>query len=472
MIKKFNDLKKKRRKKKLLNFLKKYKISSIISAIIFKMGYQKLTRIQKISIPPSLKGYDVLCSAKTGSGKTLCFAIPIIQKINICKWSKNDPVYCCILCPVRELGIQLFGFFNNFSILTVVKIFLMIGGKIDKKKYFKNKFYSIIIATPGRLFQTINEKNNLNFEHLKILVLDEVDRILDLGFRNFFFEILKYFPKKKQILLFSATLTKKMRNIVRLNLRKPFFAGVINKKLKFDFQKKKNFPNIPTNILQYFNLLSPEKKTTVLFSFLKSHGHRKIIVFFSTKKQVKFFFFLFKYFNSNLNFFYSYGDLNQKKRTKNFIQFYKSKKGILFTTDIFSRGLDFKNVAWVIQFDCPQNIETYLHRIGRTGRISESGKTILFLNYNEIFFLEKLRINKIFISLINFNLKQIVSLNGKINKLTKKNKIINNMALDAFFNYIRYVFFQKNKKIFDLKNLQWHKIAEEYGLKKILIKRI
>jgi ATP-dependent RNA helicase DDX10/DBP4 len=468
MKKKLKNTFKKKSKGKPYFIWKKYGISSHICTIIVKIGYKKLTRIQKICIPPSLKGYDILCSAKTGAGKTICFAIPTVQKIFAYKWTTNDPIYSCILCPVRELAIQLYTFFNNFSSLNSIEIFLLIGGNIKEKKNNFKKSISLTIGTPGRLFQILIEKNLFNFDHLKILVLDEIDQMLDLGFKKFFFLIFKYFQKEKQILLFSATLSKQLRNIARLNLKNPFFGSVINKKSNINFIKKNFFIGIPSNIFQFYNLLSPEKKINVLFSFLKSHSYRKIIVFFSTRKQVKFFYFLFKNLKLSVNFFFCYGDLSQKKRTKNFIDFFKSKKGILFTTDILSRGLDFKDIDWVIHFDCPQNLETYLHRIGRTGRISAVGKTLLFLNYNEILFLDELKLNGIYISSIYLNFNQILSLNYKIKKLTKKHKTINILAVNAFFNYSRFLYFQKNKNIFNLNKISWGKIAEEFGLENIL----
>jgi ATP-dependent RNA helicase DDX10/DBP4 len=163
--------------------------------------------------------------------------------------------------------------------------------------------------------------------------------------------------------------------------------------------------------------------------------------------------------------FLTYGNLNQHKRIQNLIGFSKSKKGILFSTDIMSCGIDFLSIDWVIQLDCPPNIETYLHRIGRTGRLSEIGKTILLLNKFEIKFLKMLHRNSIQISLIYFSKTQILRTKEIVENMIKKDKTLFFLAQSAFFTYLRFIFLQNHREILDVKKIIWEEILGEFGIK-------
>jgi len=445
-------------------------ISSLILNELTNLGFIKMTSIQKICIPPSLKGFDVLGSAKTGSGKTLCFVLPTIQKMHALHWNSGNSIFCITLAPTRELCMQLFNFFNKFSKFEHMRVGIRIGGKIAKKIKLERKNYNLLIATPGCLVKTILETKSYIFDFLRILTIDEADRLLDMGFKTFFDIICKNIPKRKQVFLFSATLNSKLKNLARLNLTNPFYGCIMKKYQSQYVTGKEGFPSIPSNIFQYYSILINQKKIDILQSFLLSHTKRKILVFFSTKKQVKFFYAYFKKLNFNLYFIY--GNLNQNKRVENFIGFSRSKNGILFTTDLMSRGIDFRSIDWIIQADCPENIKTYLHRIGRTGRFLETGKAVLLLKSNEINFLNILKIHSVQISKINFNRSQVVEVGEKINKLIKQNRWFYKMAYEAFFSYARFILMQKNKNIFDLRKIKWSEIANEFGIKSLVFKAI
>jgi len=247
---------------------------------IQKLGYQQLTKIQKICIPPALQGYDILGSSKTGSGKTLCFVIPVLQKLYSHQWCLNDALFGIVLVPIRELGLQIYDFFNHFSSFAFLKILLLLGSfskkkkkkKLgQKKKKIKFTNISLTIATPGRLLQTIVDTSFFTVDALKIFVVDEADRILDAGFQTFFSTFLPFLPKKKQILLFSATLNSKLKNLARFNFRKPFFGSVREKKKKYKSAVISNpiFPEVSSNIFQYYTLVSPEKKNRSVVFFFK-----------------------------------------------------------------------------------------------------------------------------------------------------------------------------------------------------------
>ena len=444
---------------KSLSFFGELNISKKTKFALSKLGYKKMTKIQRISIPPALKGVDVLGSARTGSGKTLCFVIPIIEILSYHRWTKKDNTGGCIISPVRELAIQIFDFIKTISENHGLETGILIGGKIIRKQQI-----SILSSTPGSLFSHLTKDKFLDLDNLKILVIDEADKILDNSFWRIIDLISNFLPKKKQILLFSATLNSKVKNITRLNLKNPIFC-CLN---KTNFNHKKIFrlecySNI--NRIKHFAVfLHNHEKFNYLFSFLKSHKIQKIIVFLSTTKQVKFLSEIFKRICPDFTVFCMYGSMNQDKRINSFLNFNHSYSGILLSTDLSARGLDFKLIDWIIQLDCPQTLECYIHRVGRTGRFLDTGKAILFLDYTEANFTKILGINSINIHLVKFNEKQMISIESKLEILLKKNIYYHLLAQKAFISYAKFIYFQKNKIFSNFNTFNWKKIAKSYGI--------
>nr|UXY87003.1 helicase [Cryptomonas paramecium] len=444
---------------------KNLNISKSTIQSLSKLGYTKLTSIQKVSIPPSLMGFDVLGSAKTGSGKTLCFVIPVIEVSLIQNYIQNDIldnlVKSCILFPTRELGVQIFDFIRNIE--RKIKIKICLGGFVEKKK----EKCSVLLSTPGSLFNHLSDKI-LNLNQLKILAMDEADEILNTNFIKITDLLMFILPKKRQVLFFSATLNSKLKNITRINLKNPIFCSLNVKKMYFSKQKKYNYIQETHNIKQFAVISHNYKKNAHLLSFLSSHKTQKIIIFVSTKKQIKYLYNITKLIFPEIETTLIYGSMNQTKRIRNFLKFSTNeRRGVLFSTDLTSRGLDFRSVEWIIQLDCPKNIQSYFHRIGRTGRFLETGKTILFLNYQEIKFINTLGKNFVKIHIINVHKKQIEITQKKIEVLLKKNKDYKKIALDAFLSYAKFIYFQKNKNCFEFKNFNWKKIAQNFGLNPI-----
>mmetsp|Transcript_39353 Transcript_39353/g.80613 ORF Transcript_39353/g.80613 Transcript_39353/m.80613 type:complete len:446 (+) Transcript_39353:25-1362(+) len=437
-------------------------LSNLTLKALEELGYKKLTSIQKICILPALNGRDVLGSGKTGSGKTLCFVIPIIEKLWSKQWSNLDAIGGCVICPIRELGVQIFEVMRTVSFYHSFGVRALIGGNFIKKNKKSNKKFSIMIATPSSLLNLISSEKFFTLDYLEILTLDEIDKILDMGFQRVFSSILKFISEKKQTLVFSATLTKKIRNVTRLNLVNPVFCKV--RKRRKTESKKSEFPEAPSKLFQYYLKVNLNEKINILFSFLKSHQDQKIIVFFSSRKQVGFFYYIFKALLPNCSFFFIYGNMNQKKRASNFIFFNQSKKGILFTTDLVSRGVDFKSIDWVVQADCPHDVETYLHRIGRAGRFNKEGKSVLLIGQQEIFFLNLLNSNNIKIFQMRISKGQIVCVSEKISLLVRQNRKLNILGNSAFLNYTRFIISQKNKKIFRLNKSGMLQMAKSFGL--------
>jgi ATP-dependent RNA helicase DDX10/DBP4 len=432
------------------------------------LGYYCPTSIQRKSIPFALSGRNIMVASKTGSGKTLCFIIPIIEKLQKIKWSSNDLIGGCVIVPVRELAIQIFSICKNISSVYFLKVGLLIGGI---KRSAPKTYNSIIITTIGRLFDEILIGKKFTLDFLKILAVDEVDQILDIGFKRSFLQILQFMPSFKQTLLFSATLTAKLKDIVRLNLTMPLFLyqKTVPKKIQGNLLEKSYL--FPKNIYQYYCFIDSSQKTNFLYSFLVSHFKKKILVFFSTTKQVTFFFDVFSKFKLKSPLFKIYGGLKQVERTLNYVSFNQASSGVLLATDIISRGIDLKCVDWVIQFDCPQNTKSYLHRSGRTGRLSEIGRSLLILTKPETYFLLLLQKLSVSISNIKIRSKQWTQITGKIFNLTGKEQESGRKGTELYFSaqsayvtYTRFIFSVQYNRNPDFNMIEWKKLGENYGL--------
>jgi len=425
------------------------------------MGYVHATLIQRKCIPLAIRGRDIMASSKTGSGKTLCFIIPIIEKLVIKKWSLDDMVGGCIICPVKELAIQIYAICKSISSAHSLNVGLFIGGVKTNTK--KNRA-SIIVTSIGRLCEEILVSKKFNLDSLNILAVDEIDQILDLGFKRSFLQILKIIPKSRQTLLFSATLTTKIKDLVRLNLNRPIFLYH-----KTDIKKTGSCflsPSylIPKNIYQYYSLVESNQKTNFLYSFLCSHYKKKSLVIFSTNKQVTFFSIIFSKLRPNFLIFKIHGGLKQIERTANYVSFNQTNSGVLFASDVISRGIDFKSVDWVVQFDCPQNIKYYLHRIGRTGRLSEIGQSLLILTQAEKYFLFLLQKHSILISKIKIREKQLTKITENIVGFISKEKDLYINAHSAFMNYTRFTFSVQYNRNPEFSTIDWKKLGENYGI--------
>ncbi|KHN38284.1 DEAD-box ATP-dependent RNA helicase 32 [Glycine soja] len=343
-------------------------------------------RVERASLPHALCGRDILGAAKTGSGKTLAFIIPVLEKLHRERWGPEDGVGSIIISPTRELAAQLFdvlkvvGKHHNFS------AGLLIGGRkdVDMEKERVNEL-NILICTPGRLLQHMDETPNFDCSQMQVLVLDEADRILDSGFKKELNAIISQLPKRRQTLLFSATQTKSIQDLARLSLKDPEYLSV----------HEESVTSTPTLLKQIVMIVPLEQKLDMLWSFIKTHLQSKTLVFLSSCKQVKFVFEAFKKLHPGIPLKCLHGRMKQERRMAIYSEFCE-KRSVLFSTDVAARGLDFnKAVDWVVQVDCPENVASYIHRVGRTARYKSDGKSVLFLLPSEIQMLEKLKAAKV-----------------------------------------------------------------------------
>ncbi len=401
-----------------------FKLKKELLNVINKLGYKNPTDIQLKCIPYFLDGYDVLGIAKTGSGKTASFVLPILNNININLVS----IQALILVPTRELNIQIsdaFKVFSNFN--RNIKIISLYGGQKYNIQFLGlKKKPHIVVATPGRLLDLL-KKNIINISWVKFLVIDEADEMLRMGFIKDVESIISFIKYKHQTSLFSATMPLPIKRIVNRFMYKP-------KEVILNLSKNNI---LPVNIKQYYCLIkSWRNKLEILMKFLEIENYTSVIIFVSTKLYtVKLSNFISKkgYFCSAFN-----GDMNQNLREKVLRDFRNSKISILVATDIASRGLDIDNVSLVINYDLPLDIESYIHRIGRTGRANKIGKTILFINFK----------NKRFL----FHLERHIKIKIKQISIPDRNFLINHRINKLIF-LIKKKFNNKKKGIFFYKNM-------------------
>ncbi|KAI4891407.1 hypothetical protein NFI96_026101 [Prochilodus magdalenae] len=422
---------------------------------LLESQYRQPTEIQKQTIGLALQGKDVLGAAKTGSGKTLAFLIPVLECLYRHQWTAMDGLGALIISPTRELAYQTFEVLRKVGKNHEFSAGLVIGGKDLQDESLKIHRTNIIICTPGRLLQHMDENSSFHASDLHMLVLDEADRILDMGFADTLNAIVENLPKTRQTLLFSATQTKSVKDLARLSLKNPEYVWV-HEQAKF---------STPATLEQNYVVCELHQKVNMLFSFIRSHLHKKIIVFFACCKEVQYLFRVFCRLRPGISLFALHGKQQQMKRVEVYNDFVRKKSAVLFATDIAARGLDFPAVNWVLQFDCPEDANTYIHRVGRTARYKEGGEALLILLPSE----EKgmtaqLQEKKVPINKIEVNPEKLVSVQQKLEAFLAQEKEQKERAQRCFVSYLRSIYLMKNKDVFDVFQLKLPEYATSLGL--------
>ncbi|KAJ8402248.1 hypothetical protein AAFF_G00371130 [Aldrovandia affinis] len=417
--------------------------------------YRQPTEIQRQTIPFALQGKDVLGAAKTGSGKTLAFLIPVLECLYRQQWTAEDGLGALIISPTRELAYQTFEVLRKVGKNHEFSAGLIIGGKDLKNESERIHRTNIIICTPGRLLQHMDETSTFHASNLHILVLDEADRILDMGFADTMNAIVENLPKTRQTLLFSATQTKSVKDLARLSLKDPEYVWV-HEKSKF---------STPATLEQNYVVCELQQKVDMLFSFMKSHLQRKVIVFFACCKEVQYLFRVFCRLRPGIPVLALHGKQQQMKRMEVYNDFIRKKAAVLFATDIAARGLDFPAVSWVLQFDCPEDANTYIHRVGRTARYKEGGEALLvLLPSEEKGMIAQLQERKVPINKIQVNPEKLSSVQQKLEAFLAQEKEQKERAQRCFVSYLRSVYLMKNKGVFDVFQLPLEQYAASLGL--------
>ncbi|NXD80265.1 DDX10 helicase, partial [Halcyon senegalensis] len=417
--------------------------------------YRMVTEIQRQTIGLALQGKDVLGAAKTGSGKTLAFIVPALELLYRHQWTSADGLGVLIISPTRELAYQTFQVLRKVGRNHEFSAGLIIGGKDLKEESEKIHHINMLICTPGRLLQHMDETSYFFASDLQMLILDEADRILDMGFADTMNAIIENLPKKRQTLLFSATQTKSVKDLARLSLKDPEYVWV-HEKAKF---------STPASLDQNYVVCELQQKVNMLYSFLRSHLKKKTIVFFSSCKEVQYLFRVFCKLQPGLPVLALHGKQQQMKRMEVYTCFVRKKAAVLFATDIAARGLDFPAVNWVIQFDCPEDANTYIHRVGRTARYKEGGEALLvLLPSEEKGMVEQLAQRKVPVSKIKINPEKLTDIQKKMQSFLAQDQELKEKAQRCFVSYLRSVYLMKNKEVFDVFKLPLTEYALSLGL--------
>ena len=308
---------------------------------IADMKFETMTEIQQRGIPPLLAGRDVLGAAKTGSGKTLAFLIPAIEMLSALRFKPRNGTGVIVVSPTRELALQIFGVARELMTYHSQTYGILMGGANRRAEAEKlGKGVNLIIATPGRLLDHLQNTQGFVFKNLKALVIDEADRILEIGFEDEMRQIVKILPKdERQSMLFSATQTTKVEDLARISLRPgPLYVNV-------DHQKAHSTVE---GLEQGYVVCDSDKRFLLLFSFLKRNLKKKIIVFFSSCNCVKYHAELLNYID--LPVLDLHGKQKQDKRSRTFFEFCNAKQGVLVCTDVAARGLDVSPLCQVLEY--------------------------------------------------------------------------------------------------------------------------
>ncbi|XP_038124306.1 probable ATP-dependent RNA helicase DDX10 isoform X2 [Cyprinodon tularosa] len=417
--------------------------------------YRQPTEIQRQTIGLALRGRDVLAAAKTGSGKTLAFLVPVLESLYRQQWTPLDGLGALIISPTRELAYQTFEVLRRVGRNHEFSAGLVIGGKDLKSESARICRTNIVICTPGRLLQHMDQTASFQASSLQVLVLDEADRILDMGFAETLNAIVENLPATRQTLLFSATQTKSVKDLARLSLRDPEYVWV-HEKARF---------STPATLEQSYMVCELHHKVDMLYSFIRSHLRKKIIVFFACCKEVQYLYRAFCRLRPGTPVLALHGKQQQMKRVEVYDSFVKKSSAVLFATDLAARGLDFPAVNWVVQFDCPEDANTYIHRVGRTARYQQGGEALLLLlPSEEAAVLAQLEEKKVPISRIQVNPDKLQSVQQKLEAFLAQEAELKERAQRCFVSYLRSVYLMTNKEVFDVFKLKLQDYALSLGL--------
>ena len=403
-----------------------YPLAPEIKRSIGKLGWKRPTDIQYKAIRPILRGEDVMGIAQTGTGKTAAFAIPVLQLIHTGKENqrRRDGIKCLVMVPTRELALQLDEVFSSLARGTRVNVFALTGGvEQDPQIQQLQDGVDILIATPGRMFDLLNQQV-LRLERVQILVLDEADLMLDLGFINDIRGVLGHLKKRRQTLFFSATINERIKKLAYTLVKKPIRIQISPK------------DPIAKNVDHAVVFIDMDDKRFFLERFVKERPEAKVLAFVRTKVRAE------RVAKAmarvGIDSLQLHGDMDQHARTAALEAFRNNETRLLIATDVSARGIDIPDVTHVINYDLPDHPDNYVHRVGRTGRGDKRGEAFTFCAPEEH---DKLR-----------NIEQytgteirIVELDRSEYRATKEYNRIDNMDLGALMDEVEETLARKKK---------------------------
>lgn len=348
----------------------KYNFIPVLSENLERLGFKRPTDIQYKSLPPIMRGEDVLAIAQTGTGKTAAFAIPVVQHIA----TDHRPVEaggmrCLVMVPTHELAIQVASVFKEISAGTGLKIIGLYGGvEQDPQIAHLKNGCDVLVATPGRMFDLASQ-GHLSFRSVQILILDEADHMLERGFYSDMQELVKRIPKRRQTLFFSATIDERIKDLA---------YGLVKHAVRIQISPK---DPVSKNIDHSVMFVEMDDKRFFLERIVREHADSKILVFVRTKVRAGRVVAAME--RVGLSAEAIHGDLPQQERSQVMERFYSGENKVLVATDVSARGIDIPDVEYVINYDLPDLSENYVHRVGRTGRGVKRGIAISFCSSDE-----------------------------------------------------------------------------------------
>jgi ATP-dependent RNA helicase DDX55/SPB4 len=439
------------------------------------MGFEHMTPVQAATLPLFLSNKDVCVDACTGSGKTLAFVLPIVQllKAKLADGSITAPrhsdvtkLVAMIISPTRELARQIFECAEKFftRALPNVQLLLFVGGtSVDEDLALIRGAVGkccVVVGTPGRTEDLLNRcvGSSVETREFEMLILDEADTLLDMGFEVSLNKILEHLPKQRRTGLFSATQTQEVKALARAGLRNPATISV---------QVANNTQVTPATLENYFCLVGHDQRLSALHHFVQSKKGEKLIVFFSTCGTVDFFGRvleeLFKG-HADIPVVALHGKMPQKKRTTNYDHFSALPAGLLVCTDVVARGIDLPDVDWIVQYDPPQDPNFFVHRVGRTARAGRSGCALSFLSSNEDAYVNFLKIRKVPCEEMTLPLDTMADVLPKVKSLILEDRDLLEKGTKAFMSFVRSYKEHQCQFIFRFKELDLGAVARGFCL--------
>eukprot|EP00047_Mylnosiga_fluctuans_P003973 m.232036 g.232036 ORF g.232036 m.232036 type:complete len:609 (-) comp12292_c0_seq1:34-1860(-) len=441
------------------------KLSESVLAGIRELGFAQMTHIQAACIPLFLDYKDVAAEAVTGSGKTLAFVVPIMELLlkNPCKSKQH--IGAIIISPTIELSTQIHDVVQIFAKHAPgnAAVLLLTGGTNVQKdiEHVKTNGCNIIVATPGRLWDLFRRVPELgtSAKALEVLVLDEADRLLDMGFREKLGEILQRLPKQRRTGLFSATQTKEVEALVRAGLRNPVRVSV-----REESRGESGQQATPSSLKIYYMITPSEEKLSQLVAFCASKLPSKMIIYFSACACVSYFARVLPHLKAlkDAPIIALHGKIPAHVRAQAFAKFKTSPSALLLCTDVAARGLDVPDVDWVVQYDPPQDPAAFVHRCGRTARIGKEGSALAMLAPTEDAYIEFLGVRKIPIQPMEALPADDVL--PAVRRLAETQREVYEAGRLAFVSFVRAYREHQCSFIFRIKDLDMGRVATGFGL--------
>ncbi|MBN8678339.1 MAG: DEAD/DEAH box helicase [Chitinophagales bacterium] len=347
-----------------------YRIATEVKRNLADMGFRRPTDIQYKAIPPILKGEDVLAIAQTGTGKTAAFVIPIVHLLHDRKVSgRSEGIKCVVMVPTRELALQITEVFDQIARYTRVKSFCVFGGVEQGPQIARlEKGIDVLVTTPGRMFD-LTSQGHIKLDRVEMLVLDEADRMLELGFLKDIRDLIRFLPKKRQTLFFSATINETIKDLA---------YSLVTRAIRIQISPK---DPVSKNIDHSVFFVEMDDKRFYLERMVREHPESKILVFVRTKVRAER---VMKAMERvEIESVTLHGDKEQKDRLDVLSKFRTGAVKVLVATDVSARGIDIPDVDYVVNYDLPDVPENYVHRVGRTGRGMKKGLAVSFCSTEE-----------------------------------------------------------------------------------------